>query len=427
MKRRAFLRGMLGMGIAGGGLLLRGPLSLSTAHALQPGATPTLVVLFQRGGCDGLNAVVPFGDPDYYGLRPTIGIAEPDPGDPEAALPLDDPLGRYPDFFGLHPALAPLHSIYGAGDLAVLPAVQYPASSHSHFDSQNFIESGAPLKGLDGWLNRHLASLPDRAPLQAVHFGSSLSQALRGAIPVQSFSSIDAFNLGLPGDEEQALGDTVLPVYQATPSPATAYEQLVHQYGQTLFDNLGVVRNIDTAGYRPANGAAYPSGSYGRRLRETAQLIKEGVGLRAVTIDIGGWDTHSDQGGGHADGRQARRFREFSTGIEALYTDLGDQMENVVILTMTEFGRTAKENGSRGTDHGDAASWFVIHRGLQGGIYGDWPGLADDQLTRGRYLRFTVDYRDIFGELLTAHMGNSHEELATLLPGHDYRPLGLFA
>jgi len=261
--------------------------------------------------------------------------------------------------------------------------------------------------------------------LRAVHFGSELSQALRGNVPVQSFSFIDSFNLGLNGEDEAALIDSVLPVYNDTPDPATAYQALVHQYGQVLFGNLNVVSNIDTGSYVPANGAVYPNGSYGRRLKETAQLLKEGVGLELATIDIGGWDTHSSQGGGEAGGRQARRFQELAGGIGALYTDLGSMMDNVVILVMTEFGRTAKENGSRGTDHGDAASWFVVGNNVNGGIYGDWPGLGANDLARGRYLRFTVDYRDIMGDILTGHLGHTQADLATLLPNHGYSTLGL--
>ncbi len=316
MKRRTLLKGMLGSGLTlAGSSLLRLPL----IGEAQAAPLPTLVVIFQRGGCDGVNAVVPYGDADYYRLRPSIGIATPNPADPAAALDLDG-------FFGLHPSLAPLKPIYDSGELAVLPTVQYPNSSHSHFSGEVFIESGdpnTPVDLSDGWLNRHLATTllnnQLQSPLQAVHFfGSSLSHALSGAVPVQSFSVIDAFTLGLSGTDEAALIKRVLPVYQDTPSPASAYRQLVHQYGQVLFNNLNVISSIDTAGYVPANGAVYPNGSYGRRLKETAQLIKDNVGLQLVTVDIGGWDTHSDQGGGESSGRQARRFQEFAGGIAAL-------------------------------------------------------------------------------------------------------------
>jgi len=185
------------------------------------------------------------------------------------------------------------------------------------------------------------------------------------------------------------------------------------------------VRSIDTASYQPANGALYPSNSYGRQLREVAQLIKSGVGLEAATVNVGGWDTHSNQGGGEQDGRQAGSFRNFGDGVAALYTDLGTLMDNVVILTMTEFGRTSRENGSFGTDHGVASSWFAVGSGINGGVYnpGGWPGLAPGQLIQERFLDFNIDYRDVLGDLLLGHLGNNN--LATVLPGHTYSPLGL--
>ncbi len=416
MKRRAFLKGILGTGVAVGSCMFRNPL-ISSAHAAS---IPTLVVVFQRGGCDGLNTVVPFGDSDYYALRPTIGIPQPGNG-PFSALNLNG-------FFGLHPALSDLMPIYNAGQLAVMPAVHYPDASHSHFDSEVFIENGARQKDIHGWLNRHLQLGGVRSNLQAVNFGNNLSQALRGSIPVQSFSSINAFNLGLATEDETALRNSVLPVYGQSASPATEYRKLVHQYGNVLFNNLDTISNIDTENYQPSNGAVYPSGSYGRSLREATQLIKMNVGLELVTIDIGGWDTHSNQGNGDPTARQAKRLREFSSGIAAMYRDLGAAgMNNVVIMTMTEFGRTCKENGSRGTDHGNAASWFMIGPNVNGGIHGDWPGLTEADMIRGRYLQYTVNYRDIMGDVLTNHFSHSPSSLNSLLPGHSYTPQGLIS
>lgn len=415
MKRRNFMKGLMGASIAVGGNFFRIPLA-SASHVGS--GVPTLIVIFQRGGCDGLNTVVPFGDPEYYNLRPTIGIPQPNLGDSTSALDLNG-------FFGLHPSLSSFIPIYSAGDMAVLPTVQYQNSSRSHFKSQDYIESGAPQTGIDGWLNRHLQSNTGGTELRAVHFGSTLSKSLRGSIPVQSFSFIDSFNSGLNSTDEANLISRVLPVYNESPSPVTSQRQLVHDYGRLVFNNLNIVAGINTSSYIPANNAVYPSGSYGRRLKETAQLIKEGVGLEVATIDIGGWDTHSNQGGGDPSGNQARRFNEFSSGISALYTDLGNLMENVIILTMTEFGRTAKENGSGGTDHGNAGSWFVIGKNIKGGILGDWPGLSESQLANGRYLQYTVDYRDIMGDILVNHMGHSTSDLSTLLPGHTYSPMNL--
>lgn len=414
MKRRAFLKGILGTGVAAGSCLFRNPL-ISSAQAAS---IPTLVVVFQRGGCDGLNTVVPFADPDYYRLRPTIGIPQPGNG-PFSALDLNG-------FFGLHPSMSDLMPIYNAGQLAVLPAVHYPDASHSHFNSEVFIENGAKQKDIHGWLNRHLQLGGVRSNLQAVSFGSELSQALRGPIPVQSFSSINKFNLGLAEEDETALLNSVLPVYEQAASPATQYRQLVHQYGNVLFNNLDIISNIDTENYQPSNGAVYPNGSYGRSLREATQLIKMNVGLEVVTVDIGGWDTHSNQGNGNPTARQAKRLKEFSSGIAAMYRDLGAAgMNNVVILTMTEFGRTCKENGSRGTDHGNASSWFMIGPDVNGGIHGAWPGLTEDDMIRGRYLQETVDCRNVMGDILTNHFNHSSASLSSLLPGHSYMLQGL--
>lgn len=429
MNRRSFIKAMLGSGLVSvGNCVFRVPL-MSSAHA-TPTNLPTLVVIFQRGGCDGLNTVVPYADDDYYNLRPTIAIppagsAAPGP----AALDLDG-------FFGLHPSMSSLMPIYNALNMAVLPTVHYPNPSRSHFTSQHYIESGistenlggADIDNLDGWINRHLQVIGSNfLPLQAVGFGGSLAQSLRGNIPVQSFSTINSFNLGLTSTDEQSLINNVLPIYQE-PSPLSSYRQLVHQYGETLFGNLDAINVIDTSTYIPENGAIYPNSSFGRRLRETAQLIKSPYnGLEVVTHDTGGYDTHSNQGAADPNDRLSRRLQEFSDGIAALVTDLGNKMDDVIILTKTEFGRTAEENGSGGTDHGNAASWFAFGNQIQGGIYlnGSWPGLSDGDLYQGRYLASTVDYRDILGDILFNHLGHSISDLETLLPGHIYQPLGL--
>ncbi|MCH9698674.1 MAG: DUF1501 domain-containing protein [Gammaproteobacteria bacterium] len=416
MKRRTLLKGLLGTGVAVGSCVFRNPL-ISTAQAAT---IPTLIVVFQRGGCDGLNTVVPFGDSDYYNLRPTIAIPEPGNG-PLSAINLNG-------FFGLHPSLTALMPIYNAGQLAVFPAVQYPDASRSHFDGQQFIESGASQRDISGWLNRHLQIRGVNSNLQAVSFGSELAQALRGSVPVQSFSSIDSFTLGLAEQDETALINTVMPVYGQSPTPATDYRRLVHQYGNVLFNNLDTVANIDTSSYQPENGAMYPGGSYGRSLRETAQLIKMNVGLELVTINIGGWDTHSNQGNGDPGARQSRRLREFADGLSALRQDLGTAgMDNVIILSMTEFGRTCKENGSRGTDHGHASSWFMFGPNVNGGIHGTWPGLTEADMVRGRYLQHSVNYRDIMGDIMVNHFGHSSASLGSLLPGHQYSSLGLIS
>jgi uncharacterized protein (DUF1501 family) len=437
MNRRKFLRTLLGAGAATAAFMLDNPFRpmIRLAHAAEG---KTLVVVFQRGGCDGLNTVVPYGDADYYNLRPTIAIAPPDPADDESALYLDD-------FFGLHPGLIDFLDIWDVGDMAILPTVQYPNASRSHFDSQLFIESAASMadrsnKGiLDGWLNRHLATFFQTGQLRAVSFGSSVAQALRGPVSVSSFGDLARFDLGLGDELETALLNRLGPVYGQPLNPDAAYRQLLQESGGTVINNLAVAKSINTANYVPENGADYPSSSYGSQLKQIAQLIKTpAVGLEMATVSIGGWDTHSNQGGGELGGRQARRFLDFAGGIRALYTDLGSRMSDVIILSMTEFGRTAKENGSFGTDHGNGACWFVIGETVQGGIYGSWPGLNPEPnsekigLYRGRYLTHTVDYRDVLGEILTEFMENS--ELSVVYTGSespdnplDYQEVGFLA
>jgi len=375
----------------------------------------TIVVIFQRGGCDGLNTVVPYGDPSYAGLRPTIGIAPPNPANPQSAIDLDG-------FFGLHPGLAALAPLWANGHLAVLPAVHYPNASQSHFDGQLYVESAAVSKTVGGWLNRHIVAVPQDAALRAVGFGSELPDALRGQAIVSAFNDITDFALGLPFDEEQALLTDLSRIYSQAPDTTKAYRALVQNNGRVIINDLAVLSEIDPRSYVPANGAVYPSSGYGTQLRQIAQLIKVGLGLEIAALSIGGWDTHSDQGGGQTTGQQSRRHQDFARGIAALYTDLGPMMQDVVILTMTEFGRTAQENNSRGTDHGHASAWFAVGHGVRGGVYGTWPGLARSQMVSGRYLNHSIDFRNVMGDVLTRHMGDTN--LGVLLPNHTYAPVG---
>jgi uncharacterized protein (DUF1501 family) len=384
----------------------------------QAAVGKTVVVIFQRGGCDGLNTVVPYGDAGYYTLRSDIAIAPPNSNDPASAIDLNG-------FFGLHPGLAALAPIYRAGRLAVLPAVQYPNASQSHFDGQFNIETAVPDTGFDGWLNRHLQTLPQAAALRAVGFGTELPDALRGQAVVSAFNDIASFTLGLPASDEQLLLADLSRVYSQDPDNTRAYRALVQEHGRVMVNDLAVLSGINPNTYVPANGAVYPSSGYGRQLRQIAQLIKAGLGLEVAALSIGGWDTHSDQGGGEANGQQARRHQDFAAGIAALYTDLGAQASDVVIVTMTEFGRTSADNASRGTDHGHASAWFVAGGSVRGGIYGGWPGLAPTQLLSGRYLDHSLDFRDVLGEILTRHMGNSN--VGALLPGHTLSPVGLLS
>lgn len=404
MERRNFLKYMLATS-AGGSWLTQ---SVSTALAAP--APKSLIVIFQRGGCDGLNVIVPHGEDEYYNLRPSIAIARP--GNSGGALDMDG-------FFGLHPSMSSLYNLYQAGNVAAFPAVHYTNATRSHFDSQQFIESAEVNRQADGWLNRHLSSSANSAGMRGVSFSSSLSHALSGPLSVSTFSDLRNFDLDMEVNSEQRLINRLSGIYNQNTSNNRIYDELLRNSGRTLFNDLNVVNSIDVNNYQPANGANYPNNSYGRQLAQTAQLIKTGAGLEIATINVGGWDTHQNQGG--AIGGMANKLGNFSNGIGAFYEDMGSQMSDVMILTMTEFGRTSQENGSRGTDHGHASAWFALGGGLTGGVYGTWPGLAEEQRERGRYLAQATDFRDIFSEILTSHLGNSS---ASVVPNYNASPIG---
>jgi uncharacterized protein (DUF1501 family) len=316
MQRRDFLKTMFATAV--GGTLFQH--SISSAVAAP--APKTLVVIFQRGGCDGLNVVVPYAEDEYYRLRPNIAIAPA--GSTNGALDLDG-------FFGLHPSMSALHNLYTDGNLAIFPAVHYPNASRSHFDSQQYIESAEVNRNADGWLNRHLASTVNSVGMRGVSFGSSIAHALQGPISVSSFSDLRRFDLDMEINAEQRLIDRLSAVY-AQEGSSRSYSNLLRNSGRTLFSDLNTISSLDATNYQAANNAVYPDNSYGRQLAQTAQLIKAGTGLELATITLGGWDTHQNQGG--AEGGMANRLTNFSDGIAAFYRDMGTQMSDVMLLTI---------------------------------------------------------------------------------------------
>ncbi len=375
------------------------------------------MVIFQRGGCDGLNTCIPYRDTRYYELRPNIAVPPPKASDTTSALDLDG-------FFGLHPGLASLQKIFNAGNLAVLPAVHYPQSSHSHFEGQYFIESATNRKRFDGWLNRHLNSLSYHSQLRSIAFAEIMPQSLRGKAPVSLFRELREFRLDIDRKMEAKMIENLQAFNLPVSGETRPYRAWLHQTGRVLLDDMRLIDSLSAGEYKPLKTATYPDSRYGRQLQQTAQLIKANVGLEVVTLDISGWDTHAGQGGGEATSRHYLKHKEFADGIAALYDDLEERMNDVVIMSYTEFGRTAKENASHGTDHGNASTWFLAGKSVNGGIHGEWPGLESDQLLRGRYLDFSIDYRDIMGDVLMHHLGN--DRLDYLLPKHNYSSLGLF-
>ncbi|HEY7868573.1 MAG TPA: DUF1501 domain-containing protein, partial [Methylomirabilota bacterium] len=359
-----------------------------------------LIAVFQRGAVDGLSMVVPHGDPDYYAARGNIAIARPAPGGAETTRDLDG-------FFGLHPALGPLRPLWDDRRLAIVHACGSPDTTRSHFDAQDYMESGTPgVKSTpDGWLARGLAALPPRAPaspFRAVSLGAALPRILRGDVGAVAMSSVADFDV----KEGAAL-------MSGTPGAArkgfeSLYEQgvrdLLYGTGRETFEAVKMLKAAAPQRLAPANGATYPRGRFGESLRQIAQLIKADVGLEVAFADVGGWDTHAGQG--NERGQLAQRLREFAEGLAALDRDLGPRMSDVVVLTMSEFGRTVRENGNRGTDHGHGTAMLALGGGVRGGrVYGRWPGLSRERLFEGRDLAVTTDFRSLFTEIAVRHLG----------------------
>ncbi len=410
MNRRTFIKTLLSSTAALAGMeLSQGPLLFRTKGALAFSGK-TLVVVFQRGGCDGLNLCVPFGDENYHVLRPTIAISPPGGNPGESALDLDG-------FFGFHPRMSGLHALFKEGRLAVFPAVHYPNASRSHFDSEVIIESGSDKKLYSGWLNRYLGATGDeKSPLRAASIGTSLVHALKGEAPASVLDDLSSFGFGR-GDFQQELRTRLRSALKGLVEGKRQNLGLLKREGLVMLDDLDLMEGLQRGGYQPENGASYPSGSFGRQLMLTARLIKAGLGLEIVCIDHGGWDTHSQQAS-----RQASRIEELSRGLSAFYADLGGLGTDVLTLTMTEFGRTARENGSRGTDHGNASCWMAMGGAVKGGIFGTWPGLAQDRLYLGRYLAYSIDFRNILAEVLTQHLG--FQDIPAVLPDFQASAIG---
>jgi uncharacterized protein (DUF1501 family) len=363
----------------------------------------TLVCLFQRGAADGLNIVVPYGEQAYYDMRPTIAIARP--GQAGGAVDLDG-------FFGLHPSLAPLKPLWDQKLLAPIHAVGSPSMSRSHFDAQDFMETGTPdTKGTpDGWLNRMLAvegtcQQCQTVPFRAVAMTPQTPRILEGSTETVAMNSLGEFSVRASGTDVERLEA----LYR------TGSADLVHGAGQEMFDAVKLLHSADPQQYAPQNNAQYPRSQFGQRLMQVAQLIKSNVGLEVAFADVGGWDTHVNQGNGT--GQLAARLDDFAKTLAAFTQDLGDRMNDVLVLTMSEFGRTARENGNRGTDHGHATAFFALGGGVKGGkVYGRWPGLAPEQLNEGRDLRLTTDFRTVFSEVAVKHLGATRVE--KIFPGY---------
>jgi uncharacterized protein (DUF1501 family) len=399
--RRVFLKSgglaLVSLGVA--------PSFLSrTVRASGATKRKVLVAIFQRGAVDGLNFVVPFGERAYYAMRPSIAIPRPGSG-PDAAIDLDG-------FFGLHPRLAALKPVYDTGHLAIVHAFGSPDSTRSHFDAQDYMETATPgVKSTgDGWLNRYLQarSLADATPFRGVAISPQLPRSLQGRASALAIGQLGQFGIRAG----QSTGD-LQKLFEA--EYATAADTVLNGTARETFDAIKVLKNAAVQQIPLSPGAEYPRSPFGDALRQIAQLIKADLGLEVAFAELGGWDTHVNEGS--STGQLAGRLDDLARGIAAFIIDLGDRLDDVVLMTMSEFGRTVAENGNRGTDHGHGNVMLVAGGSVRGGrVYGRWPGLERQLLWEGRDLAVTTDFRDVFAEVAMRHLGVADPR--PIFPGH---------
>jgi len=364
-----------------------------------------LVVIFQRGACDGLNVVVPHAEKNYYSMRPSIAIKQ------NEVIDLNG-------FFGLHPQMAAFKPLYDQGHLAIIHAAGSNDPSRSHFDAQDYMESGTPGVKVtpDGWLNRALQAetLADKpSAFRAVALGTQVPRTLQGKIPAIAVANLNDFSVAGKGPQTSPISNAFQAMYDESS------DSVLHGTGEETFEAVKMLKAANPAHYQPAAGIVYPNTAFGNSLKQVAQLLKANLGVEAAFSDIGGWDTHQNQGA--ATGQLANRLKEFSDTIAAFWNDMGADSENITLVTMSEFGRTARQNGTGGTDHGHANVMFVLGGSVRGGkVYGKWPGLSNEQLNEGRDLKVTTDFRNVLGEAAYRTLGSRNMDL--VFPGAQVDP-----
>jgi uncharacterized protein (DUF1501 family) len=414
LTRRIFLRGsaiaMAGMG--------EPPMWLARAAASEGRKRKTLVAIFMRGAADGLNIVVPFGDAKYRELRPVLGLQPPRQGDENEGIGPQAGVIDLDGKFGLNAGLRPLKTLWDKKQLAIVEATGSPDPSRSHFDAQDYMESGTPGKTGTGWLNRALGDAgPDSSPLRAVALSNRVPRTLRGEHEAVALGNTRDFNIS---DQDRLA--ILKNMYSLTPDAA------LRRTGKDAFDAMKMLQSMDKQSPASpedpaalARGAGGPGrnnrptygagGQLGRNLQQLSRLIKSDAGVEAAFAEVDGWDHHQNE-----NGQLPGLLNQFSNAIAAFCEDLGDRMEDVVIVTMSEFGRTVEENGNGGTDHGHGSMMMVLGGPVQGGkIYGKWPGLEKEQLFEGRDLAVTTDFRTVLSELVGGHLGQN--DLSSVFPG----------
>ncbi|MEO8083848.1 MAG: DUF1501 domain-containing protein [Ardenticatenales bacterium] len=416
LTRRALLGGAGALGAA----VLPGNLPrLAFRTAGSPQRGDTLVVIFQRGGMDGLSAVIPYTEQAYYDKRPKIAFQPPKAGDAKTVLRLDDQ-------FGLNPAMTGLKRIWDDGQLGVVHATGAPHGSRSHFDAMSLMERGTlgAQSLTTGWLGRHLSSTAqrNRSPFRALGVGSVVPESLRGPEPAAALQNIADMHLK---------GNTAdIARFQALLEQLWCAGDWFASDARSTFDALDLLAKADPASHAPENGAQYPADELGNGLKQIAQLIKADIGLEVACIDMGGWDTHVNQVYGTGDPTRGMMFNLLTSldkSIAAFHQDLGRRFDDpgVTLLTMSEFGRRVAQNAGNGTDHGHGSCMFIVSGGVRRQVHTEWPGLTPDALADGEDLAITIDYRDVLSEMLTKRLGNPL--LYEVFPNYSPVDRGIFS
>lgn len=372
---------------------------------------PVLISLFLRGGADGLNIVAPYSEDDYYRHRPSLAIANPNSKKPE-----NQRLTNLDGFFGINPALLPLYSDYAEGNLAFVHAVGSGDQTHSHFEAMSTMELGLRNQServAGGWLARHLNSTADRqAPLRAVAFTSTMPDSLSGAHGALAINNLSEYRLT---NNEEEWFDQLKAVYARGDTEVT-------EAGRDTLRVLEILNQNDPREYKPEKGANYPNSELGRAFKETAFLIKQGVGLEVCCLDSVGWDSHITQG--NTEGWLYELLSDVTNSIAAFRTDMGSEMNRIVVTVQTEFGRRVAENSGLGTDHGAGGCMLVLGNKVNGGkVYADWPGLIADKLSGPGDLAVTTDYRSVLNEIVTKHLQNPKNQ--DVFPGFAPQELSM--
>jgi uncharacterized protein (DUF1501 family) len=400
MRRRDFL-GAAGMAVL--------PIGTGAWAATGDGGPQRLIVILLRGAVDGLNVVVPYAEEAYYRERRSIAIAPP--GKPDGALPLDQ-------HFGLHPALASLMPLWTERSLAFIHAAGSPDPTRSHFDAQLYLENGTPGQSAtrDGWMNRLLSALPcPRGPIDAISIGPTLPQILAGNMPVATLPLGPAGIKPLPIDQPE--------VASAFDRLYSGNDRLGQSYREGRTARAQLISALWTERLIADNGAPLPSGFPAQAAR-LAALIRRDPTIRLAVVGLGGWDTHVNQG--NHNGQLAGHLRPLGDGLAALARGMGNAWRDTIVVVLSEFGRTVRENGNGGTDHGHGNVIWVLGGPVKGGrVYGDWPGLSPPQLYQRRDLAVTTDYRTALALILKRHMHLTDRQLDAVLPGAPTVPPAL--